>query len=556
MARAQNGAATCLEYILSISQRFSVIATATLLLFIVGCDSAISGSSFENQPPDTQLSVQDESLLDNLGEDNRLTSTVHVSWSGDDPDGFVQGYEVRFYDQGESGDDTAWLFTQRTDSLFLLPIRPGLKVSDVVFEVRAVDNEGAVDPTPASTIFPVKNSPPELKFGLFDLPPDTTFNVMSLGWVASDPDGDDNLSHIDISFNDSTSFVALPADVDFATFVTDTFEPGFSGVVEARVFLGRGFESTSIRIPGLKINDTNILYMRSVDLTDTTSTRIELSWYVKAKTAEVLYVNDYRRSTNTQLTAFHLTLLKEFLPLGMPVDTWDITTPHVTGSTGNTPRSTLLPPNAQPTLQRFLASYRFIYWVTSNSTDRIQGNNLPFASKVMDLFFSNGGKLMVHSPIGIPPDPDQIFDNAAALMMPLTTMIIFPDSLRQTLRMSTGSLITAGGLTLPSTSEALPELKSNAFLVTTLPYITTGANIIPIYEAEYRYVTRVGSRQGPWLGSSVVASISADQRVGLFALPLINDQSSAPLLIGADDSAETPIRALKLILESLGFPQR
>ena len=170
--------------------------------------------------------------------------------------------------------------------------------------------------------------------------------------------------------------------------------------------------------------------MRSVDLTDTTSTRIELSWFVKAKTAEVLYVNDYRRPTNPQLTAFHLTLLKDFLPAGMPVDTWDITTPLATGSTGNTPRSTLLPPNAQPTLQRFLAGYQYIYWVASNSTNRIQGNNLPFASQVMDLFFANGGKLMVPSPIGIPPDPDQIFENAAALVMPLTTMISFPDSLR------------------------------------------------------------------------------------------------------------------------------
>jgi hypothetical protein len=174
----------------------------------------------------------------------------------------------------------------------------------------------------------------------------------------------------------------------------------------------------------------------------------------------------------------------------------------------------------------------------------------------MDLFFANGGKLMVHSPIGIPPDPDQIFENAAALVMPLTTMISFPDSLRQTLRMATGALISSGGLMLPSTSEVLPELKSNAFLVNTLPYVATGANIIPIYEAEYRYVTRQGSRQGPWFGSAVVASISRDQRVGLFTLPLINDQSSAPLLVGADDSAETPIRALRLILESLGFPQR
>lgn len=525
-------------------------------MIVSGCDSSFSGSNNENQPPETQLSVLDESLLDNLDEDNRLTSTVQVSWSGDDPDGFVSGYEVRFYDRTLPANDLGWARTTKTDSLFLLPIRPGQKTSDVVFEVRAIDNEGAVDPTPASTIFPVENSPPQIKFSLFDLPPDTTFNVISIGWTASDPDGDQNLSHVDISFNDSTSFVQLPADVNFATFVAETVQPGFSGELEARVYLGRGFASSDIRIPGLRINADNVLYMRSVDQTDTTSTRIEFSWHVKAKTAEVLYVNDYRRSTHPRITGYHYNLLRDFLPVNTPIDTWDITTPYVTGSTGNAPRSSLLPPNSQPTLQHFLAGYKYIYWVTSNSTDRIQGNNLPFAAQVMDLFFNSGGKLMVHTPIGIPPDPEQILENAAAVVMPLTTMISFPDSLRQSLRMTDGALIGAKGITLPSTNQPLPDLKSNAFLVNTLPYVAEGANIIPLYEVDYQYVTRLGSRQGPWFGSKVVASISADQRIGLFVLPMVNDQTGVPLIVGADGSANTPAVALRLILESLGFPKR
>jgi len=532
------------------------LALALLGFIAFGCDSSITGSANDNQPPDTQLSVQDESLLDNLDDDNRLTSTVQVSWSGDDPDGFVQGYEVRYFDRNDSGEGVAWSFTTRTDSLFLLPIRPGQKISDVVFEARSVDNDGAVDPTPASTIFPVENSPPQIRFSQFDLPPDTTFNVVSFGWLASDPDGNQNLSRVEVSFNDSTQFVELPADIDFATFVAESTSGATSGEVESRVYLGRGFSTSSIRVPGLRLNAQNVVYLRSVDQTDTTSTRIDFSWFVKAKTADVLYVNDYRRSTHPRITGFHLSLLKDYLPLNTPVDTWTITTPYVSGSTGNSPRSNLLPPNAQPTLRQFLAEYKYIYWVTSNSTDRIDGNNLPFASQVLDLFFSNGGKLMVHTPIGIPPDPTQILDNAAAVMMPLTTMISFSDSLRQTLRMTRGAPITAGGLTLPSTSQPLPELQSNAFLTNTLPYVATGGNIIPLYTAQYSYVTRLGGRQGPWPGSSVVASISGDQRIGLFTLPLINDQSSAPLIVGSDGLEDGPQLALKLILESLGFPKR
>lgn len=538
-----------------ISLRTSFTALILLGLVVFGCDSSISGSAFENQPPDTQLSVQDESLLDNLDNDSRLTSTVQVSWSGDDADGFVQGYEVRFFDRGQSGEGVAWSYTVRTDSLFLLPIRPGQKISDVVFEARAVDNDGASDPTPASTIFPVQNSPPQIRFIQFDLPPDTTFNVVSFGWAATDPDGNSNLSRVDVSFNDSLNFVSLPADVDFATFIADSSPSGSSGTLESRVFLGRGFSSSQIRVPGLKPNAKNVVYLRSVDQTDTTSTRIEFTWYVKAKSADVLYINDYRRSTHPQISGFHLSLLKEFLPINTPVDTWNITIPFVTGSAGNTPRSTLLPPNAQPTLRQFLASYKYIYWVSSNSTDRIDGNNLPFAAAVMDLFFTNGGKLMVHTPIGIPPDPEQILDNAAVVLLPLTTMVSFPDSLRPSLRMTQGARITAGGRTLPSTSQPLPELKSNAFLTNTLPYIATGSNIIPLYTVDYSYVTRTG-RLGPWTGSSVVASISADLRIGLFTLPVINDQTSAQLLIGQTGSEDAPRLALKLILESLGFPKR
>ena len=124
------------------------------------------------------------------------------------------------------------------------------------------------------------------------------------------------------------------------------------------------------------------------------------------------------------------------------------------------------------------------------------------------------------------------------------------------MRMTTGAPITAGGLTLQSTNQPLPELKSNAFLTNTLPYVATGVNIIPLYTVEYSYVTRLGGRQGAWTGSSVVASISGDQRIGLFTLPLINDQTNAPLIVGTDGSADGPKLALKLILESLGFPKR
>ena len=532
-----------------------IILLVLLVLLAVACDSGISGEAFDNRPPDTQLSVRDDSLLDNLSEDDRLVSTVRITWTGDDPDGFVKGYEVRFLDQMGDIEGVAWSFTETTDSLFLLPIRQGDRISDVVFEVRAVDDDGLADPTPARTIYPIQNSPPDIRLSPFDLPPDTTFNVMSIGWVAEDPDGNANLERIDVSFNDSLNFVALPPEISFATFVLPQTNPGASGeIVDAEVFLGRGFEQTGISVPGVRIGEMNTLYVRAADQTDTTSVRIEYSWFVKGKTSNVLYVNDFRRATHPVVSTFHLNLLNEYLPAGTPIDIWDITTPYTTGSSGNFPRSGLLPPTAQPALDRFFRGYDYIYWVASATTDQIVGNNLPFAAPVLEPFFENGGKMMVHSPIQLPVDPDEIATNAATLLLPLNSLTQFPDSLPQTLRLLGNAPVSARD-PLPGVATALPALKMNGFVINTLPYVATSSATIPLYDAQFQYVTRVGNRRGIWSGSSTIASMSDDRRVGLFTIPLINEANGTPLVIGEDGNPQTARDAVKLMLESLGFPK-
>src|SRR5690606_17179032 len=120
------------------------------------------------------------------------------------------------YNQGaQPAPDAGWVRTTRTDTLILLPIPRGERAANVVFEVRAIDNEGLVDPNPARTVFPIQNAPPSIRFNTFDLPPDTTFTVFSFAWTAQDPEGEANLDRIEVSFNDSTNFVALPADADY-----------------------------------------------------------------------------------------------------------------------------------------------------------------------------------------------------------------------------------------------------------------------------------------------------------------------------------------------------
>jgi hypothetical protein len=527
---------------------------ALVLALLGGCDAGITGTDFENRAPRTQLSVRDSSLVDNLSGGERLSSTVHVSWTGIDPDGYVAAFELRYYaaDAGPAA-EAGWVRTTRNDTLVLLPIPRGERAADVVFEVRAIDNEGLKDPRPARTVFPIQNAPPTIRLSTFDLPPDTTFHVFSFAWTAGDPEGVENLDRIEVSLNDTTQFTALAADVDFVTFVgrVDRDDPG-QAVTTARVYAGRAFQGTPAEVPGLRLDAENTLYVRAVDQTDTTSVRQAFTWYVKKPKGEVLYVNDYRKATYPVVQRFHLDLLRAYLPPDVAVDVWDLSQPFVSGSTGNVPRSTALPPSADPTLRQFLASYEYVYWVSTNTVNSIAGNNLPFAAGVLDLFFEQGGKLMVHTPITQPQNPEENLGNPAILLLPLSDLLVRPDSL-QRLELPRGAAIDPVE-PLPGVGEPLPPLVSDNFFINELPYFAEG-NVIPLYEADYVYLTRQGAR-GPWTAPDVVASMSGDRRVAVFALPLVNEQTGAPLVTGAGGDPEAPRRAVRLILESLGFPKR
>ena len=520
---------------------------------LASCDSGITGNSLENRPPDTELSIRDNSLVDNLTEAERLSSTVNISWSGTDPDGFVSAFEVRFYDSNEPA-PANWTRTTSSDSLVLLPIPPGDRSANVVFEVRAIDDLELADPTPAVTVFPIRNSPPSIRLSSFDLPADTTFQVISFGWNASDPDGESNLAAIEVSLNDSVNYTQLPADFNFATLVGQV-DPNDDTQTSttANVLLGRGSQSSDIQIPNLLLDQDNTLYIRAVDLTDTTSVIERHSFFVKKQRSDILFVNDWRKSNSNILQAFHTELLASYLPAGYEVDIWDISQPWVTGSSGLAQRSDLMPANADPTLIETLALYRYIYWVSTNTTDNIVRNNFPYAAGALEQFFASGGKLMMHSPISLPLNAEDNLGNPALLLLPINSLISFPDTLRTQLRLRPGAAVSAINQ-VPGTATPLPDLTFSTFFINSLPYVVEGANTIPLYDATFTYVSR-DNNQGEWTGASTIASISADRRIGLFALPIINEQSSEVILLGENDDPNAATRAVHLMLESLGFPR-
>jgi len=150
------------------------MAGATLL---AGCAKK-KVMAVENLPPETTLFVS--------GELDTVNHNVHIYWFGSDPDGEVSGFELRFHNPALPA-DTQWVFTTRTDSVFSV-FTPGGYAAPV-FEVRAIDNTGTRDPSPATADFQFSNQPPSVQFTQRLRTTDTTYASATLTWIGTDPDG-------------------------------------------------------------------------------------------------------------------------------------------------------------------------------------------------------------------------------------------------------------------------------------------------------------------------------------------------------------------------------
>ncbi|RKZ16629.1 hypothetical protein DRQ53_05780 [bacterium] len=174
-----------------------------------GCDESITGTEVANTPPKTEVTATPPVL-------SETGTVVSFFWNGSDPDGRVKGYQWRISDNGDDGvvdvDDTLsanlpWNFTSLLDSTFAVSADlPGFAkdVDDSVppkvirswqshtFFVRAIDNEGAVDPTPATVSFTATTLTPTILINLpgsvqpvscSQAPP-----ALAFGWHGSDSD--------------------------------------------------------------------------------------------------------------------------------------------------------------------------------------------------------------------------------------------------------------------------------------------------------------------------------------------------------------------------------
>ncbi len=193
--------------------RFAGLVALALSLGVCGSGCSTKKVLEPDLPPKTQLFVHYDPTD---GVPHSVHHVARLFWFGTDPDGYVVGYDIRFLWPGGPA-NPPWTRTTRTDSLFVIPDTTGLV--NPVFEVRAVDDHGVVDPSPPRQEFSFTNQAPIVTLLDPPGPSETTFASQTIDWSGVDPDGDAGLLtyHIWLDGNQANPHVTTATEFTFPT---------------------------------------------------------------------------------------------------------------------------------------------------------------------------------------------------------------------------------------------------------------------------------------------------------------------------------------------------
>jgi len=369
------------------------------IALIYSCSEDIVSEKLQNQPPETGIALYPDSVI------TPQPTRLRVNWWGDDPDGIVIGFYIKW-------NDDEWSFTLSNDSLFALKI--GATDTTFNFFVSAADEEGngiydntifqnginfgpepfidsnengvrdedelfydigLIDPSPAEFSFPLKNSAPTIQWNELSILPDTSFPVMSFGWIADDIDGEETILNINIALNDTTipaNIIRLDGSVRTITLRTTEFSsqnPLMEILIE-----GQENNINPEKLPGLLFDNLNNFYVQAEDISGAKSEFIKLpeegNWFVKKPVGSLLIVDDYATQDNT--AGFYLAMF-DSLGLTGSYNIYDIINNE--------------PPYKNVTFLETIKLFDYIFWYTDNNP------SIDLASFATQKYLSQGGKV-------------------------------------------------------------------------------------------------------------------------------------------------------------------
>ena len=384
--------------------KINIIVSLLLIIVLFACTEIANEPRNDNRAPETNISI----FPDNPDSINQQKSRLQVHWWGEDPDGIVLGYYLRWV-----GISNKWTFTTSNDSLFSLPI--GSADTTYVIEVMAADVEGnnkydnsvlwngedlgpepfidengngvwddgefyydigLIDKTPASMKFPIKNSAPEIEWNKETIIPEETFPVITVAWDVTDLDGDETITGIDLGINDIDQGIKLPGNTRLVTLRikdVNALNPELEVLIN-----GSEDNILSESLTGLKLDDFNRLYVRATDISGSKSEIQPLpdtsrTWFIKKPKGDLLVVDDY--GSGNDATDFYNNLFST-IENGNYSDKFDVFDIE----------ETQLPfPNI--TFLETIKLFKYIYWYSDASP------SLELTSSITQKYILNGGKI-------------------------------------------------------------------------------------------------------------------------------------------------------------------
>ncbi len=376
-------------------------------IFIISCADDPVSNKAGNQAPKTGLFLYPDSNV------IKQPSRLQVHWWGDDPDGTIAGFYIKW-----DGIDDLWNFTISNDSVFSLPI--GSADTIYTFRVSAADAEGngtydqeivrsgisygpepyidenqngnfdqgeyfydigQIDPSPATLDFPIKNSAPVLEWNSLSFVPDTSFPVMTFQWNADDLDGVESISSINIAQNDTNNFISLPGSIRLITIRIKDIN---ASIPEMEILInGSDRNIYPELLPGLLLDAENKFFVQAVDLSGAKSEQIVLPsendvWYVKKPKGEVLiFDNLYGISADQQAVLFYRNIFNTIGggSLAGKFDEYDLQ------------NQALALPFESVTVYETMRLFKYIYWYSASNP------RLDLLNIVTNKYIEQGGKI-------------------------------------------------------------------------------------------------------------------------------------------------------------------
>jgi hypothetical protein len=144
-----------------------MISRIVLMVGIVACSLAIVSCGGDDGGPNLS---PDTSIVSGPAPGSSQSYRVGLEWRGTDPDGYITSYEYAWYSGPVPDEDLdtllAWEGTEAVEDTFEVMADTCCVTGGdgsfhgYTFFVRAIDDDGAVDPTPAARSFTATTTPP------------------------------------------------------------------------------------------------------------------------------------------------------------------------------------------------------------------------------------------------------------------------------------------------------------------------------------------------------------------------------------------------------------